>query len=110
MVALGIVGAFLPLMPTTIFLILSAWFFARSSPRLENWILNHPRFGNTVRNWQTYGAVPVRAKIMACGGMTIGFLVFWVSVHPSILVAICVAVFLVGSAIYVVSRPTLVNE
>jgi len=110
MLGLGVIGAFLPVMPTTIFLILAMWFFARSSPQLENWMLSHPRFGRALRNWRTYGAVPVRAKIMACAGMTTGFLVFWASVHPSILVAASVAVLLVGSATYVVSRPTLVSE
>jgi uncharacterized membrane protein YbaN (DUF454 family) len=47
-VGLGFVGAFAPLMPTTIFLILAAACFIRSSSRLEAWVLNHPRFGPTL--------------------------------------------------------------
>src|SRR6187551_2804897 len=50
MVALGAIGAVTPLLPTTIFLIIAAWCFARSSPRLEAWLLNHPTFGKTLRD------------------------------------------------------------
>ena len=68
MLALGIVGAFLPVMPTTIFLIVAAWCFGRSSPRLEAWMLDHPRFGLALRQWREEGAVPLRAKLMAVFG------------------------------------------
>ena len=56
-VGLGMIGAVLPLMPTTIFLILATGCFARSSPRLEAWLLNHPRFGPTLRDWRERGAI-----------------------------------------------------
>lgn len=110
MVILGIVGAFLPLMPTTIFLILAAWCFGKSSPRLEAWLLDHPRFGNELRSWRSHGAIPRRAKLMACAGMTFGFVMFWLSVHPSWLVAAGIAALLLGSAVYVASRPRLTAE
>jgi len=105
MLALGIIGAFLPVMPTTIFLILAAWCFARSSPRLEAWLLNHPRFGPGLRRWREEGAVPRRAKLMACLGMAIGYCVFFVGAQPGPLLAAVVALFMLGSAVYVVSRP-----
>ena len=70
MLALGFVGVVVPLMPTTIFLILASWFFARSSPRVEAWLIGHPRFGATLRAWNETGAVPRQAKIMACIGMS----------------------------------------
>lgn len=105
MLVLGIVGAFVPLMPTTIFLILASWFFARSSPRLEAWLMDHPRFGATLRAWRTTGAVPRYAKVMACVGMTMGFVLFLISAHPGFSLAAIVAGLMLISALYVVTRP-----
>jgi uncharacterized membrane protein YbaN (DUF454 family) len=110
MVALGVIGAVTPLLPTTIFLIAAAWCFTRSSPRLEAWLLNHPRFGKTLRDWRSHGAISRPAKLMACAGMTFGFVVFWFSAHPSMLLAAGVAVLLSICAGYVVSRPTAVDQ
>ena len=109
MVALGAIGAVTPLLPTTIFLIIAAWCFARSSPRLEALLLNHPQFGKTLRDWRAAGAISRPAKIMACGGMTFGFFVFWFSAHPSLWLAAGVAALLLACAGYVVSRPTIVD-
>ncbi|RAI45780.1 YbaN family protein [Rhodoplanes roseus] len=106
MLVLGAIGAVLPLMPTTIFLIAAAWCFARSSPRLEAWLFEHPRFGPTLRAWRDDGAISTRSKLMACTGMTVGFVVFWASASPSPLLAAGVAAGLALCAAYVVSRPS----
>ncbi len=66
---LGIIGIFLPLLPTTPFVLLAAYCFARGSERWEHWLLNHPRFGPMVRDWRTRRAVPLRAKQLATGMM-----------------------------------------
>ena len=71
MVLLGIIGAMLPVMPTTIFLILALACFSRASPRLEHWLLQHPRFGPPLRQWREHRAVSRRGKTMACLGMAI---------------------------------------
>jgi len=106
MLLLGVIGAVVPLMPTTIFLILASWFFARSSPSLEAWLLGHPRFGATLRAWNDTGAVPRGAKAMACIGMTAGFTLFWIRAHPSFWLGLAVGGALLASAFYVVTRPT----
>jgi uncharacterized membrane protein YbaN (DUF454 family) len=106
MVVLGFVGVFVPLMPTTIFLILASWFFARSSPQLEAWLLDHPKFGATLRSWNETGAIPRQGKIMACIGMASGFALFWLGARPGLWTALLVGGSMLASALYVVSRPT----
>jgi uncharacterized membrane protein YbaN (DUF454 family) len=106
---LGIIGAILPLMPTTIFLILATGCFARSSPRLETWLLNHARFGPTLRAWRADGAISRGGKIAACSGITLGFVLFVVGAHPRLLSTLIVAALMLSCAIYVVSRPTANN-
>ncbi|MCK1511264.1 YbaN family protein [Bradyrhizobium sp. 190] len=110
MVALGVIGLVMPLMPGVVFLIAAVACFARSSPRLEAWLLDHPTFGKPLRDWRAARAIPRSAKAMACAGMAIGFVVFWYSVNPSMPLAVGVAVLFLACAAYVVSRPAIVDQ
>lgn len=102
---LGLIGAVLPLLPTTIFLILAAAAFAKSSPRLEAWILAHPVFGDPVRRWRDRGAIAPRAKALALGGMTLGYGAFLVTARPAIGMGIAVACLLALCGLFVLTRP-----
>jgi len=64
-VALGALGMVLPVLPTVPFLIVAAWAGSRGWPRLEIWLLEHPRYGLHIRRWREHGAVPRRAKWFA---------------------------------------------
>jgi uncharacterized membrane protein YbaN (DUF454 family) len=62
-VGLGVLGIFVPLLPTTPFLLLAAACFVRSSPRLYAWLIQHPWFGKYILYYREYRAIPLRAKI-----------------------------------------------
>ena len=72
-VALGLVGVMLPLLPTTPFMLLAAACFAKSSPRLHDWLLNHRVFGPSIRDWRDYRAISPKAKRMAIAAMAAAF-------------------------------------
>lgn len=67
---LGFAGIFLPLLPTTPFVLLAAFCFSRSSPRLHAWLRAHPLFGHLLADWQDYGVIPLRAKIVTTALLT----------------------------------------
>lgn len=81
-VGLAAVGAVLPIMPTVPFLLLAVYFFARSSPELEQKILNHKVWGPQVRDWQERRAISRPAKIMAIGAMAVGTGFSWYFLGP----------------------------
>jgi uncharacterized membrane protein YbaN (DUF454 family) len=82
-VGLAILGAFLPLLPTTPFLLLAAACYARGSSRFYNWLLNSRGFGPVIRNWREHRAVALRHKLLAIGVITvsIGSTVFFFMPH-----------------------------
>lgn len=63
--ALGVIGAFLPVLPTTPFLILSAYLFSKSSAKLHSWLLDLPTFGPMIRDWETKRVIRPKAKFYA---------------------------------------------
>ncbi len=94
--ALGVAGLILPLMPGTVFLILAAWCFSRSSPRFEAWLVGHPRLGPHVLRWRETGAVARRAKYLACGSMALSFALLTQTSAPPVALATA-AICLLGA-------------
>lgn len=103
---LGVIGVFLPVLPTTPFIILAAACFARSSPRLEAWLLSHRIFGPLLRDWRERGAIPRRAKLAALVGCASGYAVFWFGTEPTAALKIGVGLFMLAGLAYVFSRPS----
>ena len=70
---LGIVGIFMPILPTTPFLLLATACYARSSRSFYNWLMNHPALGPLIVEWRTYRSIPWRIKLVAVATMTLTF-------------------------------------
>lgn len=64
-IGLGAIGIFLPLVPTTPFLLVAAWAAPKASPTLHRWLHTHPQFGPVLQAWRDEGAVPPAAKAAA---------------------------------------------
>lgn len=99
-VGLGLIGIFLPLLPTVPFMILAAFLFARSSERLHNWILAHPTFGPSIVDWQERGAINPRAKRLSTASIAAVFCISlilglsWKILALQALALACVLVFI----------------
>ena len=94
---LGILGAFLPVLPTTPLLLLAAFLFLRSNRRLYDWLLNHPKMGPYITNFIKHKAIPLRVKIVAVSTLWLPLLycavfgaVHWALRGFFILLAICI--------------------
>ncbi len=101
---LGLAGLVLPLMPGTVCLIVAAFCFAQSSPRLHDWLVNHRHLGPLIHDWRVSGAISRPAKRAALAGMALSVAVAAVVGTPPLGLAVVAAV-LVGAGIFVWTRP-----
>ncbi|UVC11420.1 YbaN family protein [Rhizobium sp. TH2] len=104
-VALGIIGIALPLLPTTPFLLLAAWAFAKSSPRLEHWLVNHPRLGPPIEAWRLRGAIPTRIKVIALATMSLSLLYILALSSLPVIAKIGSGLILAACATFISTRP-----
>lgn len=103
---LGVIGIFLPVLPTTPFVLLAAACFARGSRRFHEWLMGHPRFGPLVSDWQRHRSIPFRAKCLALSMM-------WVSMGTTAwllrgrpLASAALLACAVGVSVWMVRLPT----
>lgn len=103
--ALGAVGVILPLLPTTPFILLAAFAFARGSPRLQAWLVGNRAFGPIITDWEARGVIAPRYKAIACTAMCAVLLASVLARLDWRLIAVQ-AVCMLCAAAYVLSRPS----
>ena len=105
---IGLVGAVLPGLPTTPFMLLALWAFSRSSERFHRWLYGHKVFGPPLRQWHTDRIIPARVKVFAIVMMlaSLGWLALFAEVK--LWVTLLTAVVMLSGAIFILSKPSRV--
>ena len=105
LVGLGVVGAFVPVLPTTPFLLLAAFLYSKSSVRFYNHMMNHRLWGPPLREWKEHGVISRRAKCFAIGSLALTLvpsIIFFVPFWP---IKFVLSIFGSGLAIFLATRP-----
>ncbi len=102
--AIGVVGAFVPILPTVVFMLLAAFCFARGSQRLHDWLVNHRQFGPAIRDWRENGAIRRPAKRMAMVAIGLSFALS-VGIGVADWVLAVQAMVLGGVSVFILTRP-----
>lgn len=103
-VVLGLVGLFLPLLPTTPFLLVATVCFYHSSPRFHRWLLEHPRLGPPLQDWQQRGAISRKTKLVALSLIFFSAVLMWI-VIPLLPIKFGVSLLLSAVSVFILTRP-----
>ncbi|MBK1873710.1 MULTISPECIES: YbaN family protein [Marinobacter] len=104
-IGLAAIGVVLPLLPTTPFVLLAAFFASKGSPAFASWLEEHPSFGPAIRDWRRNRVIPLRAKVLACGMMLLSWGILFAMGAATVVLAIS-GTFLAGVASYLLTRPS----
>jgi uncharacterized membrane protein YbaN (DUF454 family) len=103
---LGVIGLFLPVLPTTPFLLLTAWLYAKSSQRLYYWLLNNKYFGDYIKRYREGLGIPLKTKIIGVSSLWITILTSAIFFVPLIILKIFLLIIAIAVTYHILSKPT----
>ena len=104
--AFGIIGIPIPILPTVPFLLLSAYFFSKGSPRLHYWLVSHPYLGKMILDWEKNGVISLRAKLLSTTMMVVLFSITLIFMKVSLIIKSIVPMIGVSVLIFIWTRPS----
>jgi uncharacterized membrane protein YbaN (DUF454 family) len=103
---LGAVGTVVPGLPTTPFMLLALWAFAKSSQRFHNWLYDHPVFGPPLQQWHDHRVISGKAKLLSVSTMTASFVYLGFFTDVSVWVKTVTALVMLYGAVFILSKPS----
>jgi uncharacterized membrane protein YbaN (DUF454 family) len=110
LLGIGILGMFLPLLPTTIFFILAAWCFARSSERFHHWLHHNRLFGKYLRNYRTKGGMTFGSKVFSISFLWVGIIASGLFATGNLYVRILLAAIAIGVTWHLLAIKTITDS
>jgi len=107
---IGFAGAFLPVLPTTPFMLVSLWCFSRSSPRFHNWLYNHKFFGPPLQQWSMHRVIPLAAKIVAVFFMMSALLYLYYFSEAALWLKLTATATIFYGCWFILSKPSRIPE
>lgn len=102
----GFIGIFVPVLPTTVFMILALWMFSKSSQRFHDWLYYHKLFGPSLQRWSQYRVIPISAKVIAITTMSVSFLYISIFVVLPVWLYLTTGLGMLTVAWYIISKPS----
>ena len=107
---LGAVGAVVPGLPTTPFMLLALWAFSKSSQRLHDWLYAHPVFGPPLQQWRSHRVIPARAKLLAVATMAVSLVYLAMFTDVNVWIKVSIALVMLYGAAFILGKPSRVPE